>query len=168
MRIRDVLSSDGLRSQKKIVSDEESHLGESVCIGGACLADGTIGMRGRSAPVLVESGLGFVFSVARLTYNDVFCFYVLQKGHRNPVKSWDNTRRNKLNKRTWSRAAVSLNTLLHVGHNGWRVLVCRAWSRSASALENVRLQAGNGQREAGQEIIAVCPPLFWLTVVVDI
>ena len=35
-------------------------------------------------------------------------------------------------------------------HSGCRFLVCRACSRSASALENDRFQVGSGQREAGQ------------------
>jgi hypothetical protein len=36
-------------------------------------------MSRRGAPVLVEGGLRFVFPVARLTYDDVFRLYVLQK-----------------------------------------------------------------------------------------
>ena len=53
-------------------------------------------------------------------------------------------------------------------HNGCWGLFCRACSRRASLLENVRLQEGNGQRAEGQVTGrgAVGSPLTWFRVAI--
>jgi len=104
-------------------------------------------MSRRGAPVLVDGRLRLVFSVAGLTHDNMFRLYVLQYGAFGLSPVWTTA---KNESRTWSRAAVSLKTLRHVVHSGCRFLVCRACSRSVSALENDRFQVGSGQREAGQ------------------
>ncbi len=72
------------------------HRSEGIRICDPCIANGTVGMSIRSAPVLVEGGLRFVFSTAGLTYDDVFCLYMLQKIRVLTESSVDSTRNNRV------------------------------------------------------------------------
>jgi hypothetical protein len=78
--IGNVLHRSGFHEGDPYYRDEEEcpHHGEGTRICGSYLTNGTVGMSRRSAPVLVESRLRFVFSIAGLTYDDMFRLYVLQ------------------------------------------------------------------------------------------
>src|SRR5260370_35658442 len=72
-----------IRKQDDELGDPRGHVdphhSEGICICSSCLANGTVGMSRRGAPVLVEGGLRLLFPVAGLTHDNMFRLCVLQK-----------------------------------------------------------------------------------------